>query len=87
VDDGVDGVGAEDRSQGLPVPDVRLLKVRPAAGDFLDAVEDLLLQRLSTTATSCSAFISSTTVWLPIKPAPPVTNTFMVLPFEREPSV
>ena len=38
----------------------------------------LELHRLSTTMGVCPASSSSTQVWLPMYPAPPVTSTFML---------
>lgn len=77
MDDRLDGVASEHPVQGLVIAYIQLVRGDRAASQPADRVEcpGELFEKLSTTTTSCPRPSSSRQVWLPMKPAPPVTST------------
>lgn len=80
VDNGFDVLFFKDFIDCRFVQKVCLIKDWTNSGDFSMRFKTsgLELEKLSTITTSFPAWISSTTVWLPINPAPPVTRIAMV---------
>ena len=73
VDDGGDAVPAHDRTHEVLVADVADDKTRR-----LGTAQEKLVDRLSST-TTFARVEGSSTVWLPMYPAPPVTRIAMAL--------
>ena len=75
--------GGEEGLHARHVEQVDLTETHVLARKLLHALEALgarlALCMLSMTVTSCPSPSISSTVWLPMKPAPPVTRTFMAL--------
>src|SRR5918998_5235977 len=62
------------RARSRTSPSTRVTR-RPVSFCTRSRAAGVLLEKSSTTTTSCPCSSSSTAVWLPMKPAPPVTRT------------
>src|SRR5512146_2872409 len=72
MDDGVYSVAQQETPHEVMISDIALDELR--LGRYRPANP---VDRLSTTRTSSPASSSSSTIWLPMKPAPPVTSTLI----------
>lgn len=80
--DGIDAVRREDLMQDGAVLRIRLIERGALARDGLNLVDDRTgrIGQVVQNDDVVAASSSSTQVWLPMKPAPPVTRIFITIP-------